>query len=254
MAGNTIRIGAVNYLNTKPLIYGFEKGMMQEEISLQINYPANIARALLNQEIDLGLVPVAVLPHLKTWHIISPFGIACDGPVASVCLFSDVPLDAIQTVLLDYQSRTSAALLKILLQEYWHIQPVFIQAYEGYEKDIKGSTAGLIIGDRALQQRQHSRYIFDLGEAWKMHTGLPFVFAAWVSNKKLNDDFIDRFNTTLQYGLNRLDEVVALHDSPNLNLAEYYQRHIRFHFSASCRHGLQLFLDKLKASSASAKF
>lgn len=107
-----IRVGAVSYLNTKPLIYGFEQGKMRDEIDLLIDYPANIASQLINDKIDVGLVPVAILPLLKEHHVVSDYGIACDGEVASVCLFSDVPLHEIRTVLLDYQSRTSVALLK----------------------------------------------------------------------------------------------------------------------------------------------
>ena len=82
----------MSYLNTKPLIYGFEKGMMKEEVELVMDYPANIASMLLNDEIDIGLVPVAVLPALKQYHLISDYCIACDGEVASVCLFSEYQL------------------------------------------------------------------------------------------------------------------------------------------------------------------
>ncbi len=121
-----IRVGAVSYLNTKPLVYGFENGGMKNEVDLVFDYPANIARMLLNDEVDVGLVPVAIIPLLKEHYIISDFCIGASHPVASVCLFSDVPLQEIKEVLVDYQSRTSAALLKILLKEHWKIEPVLI--------------------------------------------------------------------------------------------------------------------------------
>ena len=120
--GSKTRVGAVSYLNTKPLIYGFEKGMMQDEVELVIDYPSKIADALVNNEIDIGLVPVAVLPQMKNHYFVGDYGIACNGEVATVCLFSEVPLEEIETVQLDYQSRTSVALLKILLKEHWKIR------------------------------------------------------------------------------------------------------------------------------------
>ena len=171
-------MGAVSYLNTKPLIYGFEKGLMNESVELVIDYPSKIAGQLINNEIDIGLIPVAVIPELQASNIISDYCISCDGAVASVCLFSDVPLNKIETILLDYQSRTSVALLKILLKNHWRITPRLVQSVEGYEKDISGTTAGLGIGDRARVKRLHSKFIYDLGLAWKEMTGIPYVFAS----------------------------------------------------------------------------
>jgi chorismate dehydratase len=110
-----IRVGAVSYLNTKPLVYGFEQGMMSDEIDLITDYPSRIAAMLVNDEIDVGLVPVTIIHELKQHYLISDFGIACDGEVASVGLFSDVPLSKIKKILLDYQSLASVELLKVLV-------------------------------------------------------------------------------------------------------------------------------------------
>ncbi|MEO5890257.1 MAG: menaquinone biosynthesis protein, partial [Ferruginibacter sp.] len=178
-----IRVGAVSYLNTKPLVYGLEQGMMNESIDLFFDYPSNIAAALLNDEIDVGLVPVAIIPQMENYHIISDYCISSDGEVASVCLFSEVPINEIEMVLLDYQSRTSIELAQLLLKEYWKIKPVFKKAGVDFREKISGTTAAVVIGDRAFEQRNISAYSYDLGLAWKKLTGLPFVFAAWVSNK-----------------------------------------------------------------------
>lgn len=240
-----IKVGAVSYLNTKPLIYGFEKGMMSEEMELQFDFPSNIARKLLNDEIDIGLVPVAVLPFMKEHYIVADYGIACDGAVASVCLFSDVPLAEIKTVLLDYQSRTSVALLKILLKEYWKITPQLIAAEKGFEQSIKGSTAGLVIGDRAFKQIPVSAYHYDLGLAWKEMTGLPFVFAAWVSNKKLPVDIIASFNKATAEGMEHIDEIVAQNKFDEYDLHQYYTKNIVYLVDETKLKGLQLFLQKL---------
>lgn len=243
-----IRVGAVSYLNTKPLIYGFEKKMMNNEVELLIDYPSNIGNKLVNDEIDIGLIPIADLPSLTEYHIISDYCIACDGEVASVCLFSEVPLAEIKTILLDYQSRTSVGLLKILLKEFWNIYPVLIDAAEGYESDIKGTTAGLIIGDRAFHQRLKSKYIFDLGIAWKQMTGGPFVFAAWVSNKKLSPGFINMFNNANKFGLDNINDVVADNPYALYDLFHYYSTNIKFNPGFDKLKVIALFLDKLNHS------
>lgn len=241
-----IRVGAVSYLNTKPLIYGFEQGKMQDEVELVIDYPANIASQLINEGIDIGLVPVAIIPFLKEHHIVSDYCIGCDGEVASVCLFSDVPLQQIETILLDYQSRTSVALLKMLLQEHWKISLKLIAGTENYEQDIAGTTAGLVIGDRALAQRLKSKYIYDLGTAWKEMTGLPFVFAAWVSNKPVSEAFIAAFNEANAFGFLHLDEVISKNGFKEFDLKSYYTQFVKFKLDTRMKEAKALFLRKLK--------
>jgi chorismate dehydratase len=237
-----IRVGAVSYLNTKPLIYGFEHGMMKDEVELKIDFPSKIAAMLLEDEIDVGLVPVAIIPEMKEHHIISDYCISCDGEVASVCLFSEVPLNKIEKILLDYQSRTSVELLKILVREYWKIKPVLEETSGEYQSKISGTTAALVIGDRALEQRKNSPYIYDLGFEWKKFTALPFVFAAWISNKKLDKGFIDSFNNANAFGLKRLQEVVEENETNVFNLHEYYTRYISFKMNEEKNKGMNLFL------------
>ena len=237
----------MSYLNTKPLIYGFEKGMMKEEVELVMDYPANIASMLLNDEIDIGLVPVAVLPALKQYHLISDYCIACDGEVASVCLFSEVPINEIETILLDYQSKTSVALLKILLKDHWNINPKLADTSSGYELSIENTTGGLVIGDRALAQRNQSKYCYDLGLAWKELTGLPFVFAVWVSNKPMDKQFIEKFNMTNSYGLDNLGGIVAKNNFSSYDLDYYFKKNIIFKPEIDKLEVITLFLEKLKA-------
>jgi chorismate dehydratase len=245
-----IKVGIVNYLNTKPLIYGLQQSPVMEQMELIGDYPANVARMLLEGKIDMGLVPVAVIPHLKEYHINTDFCIGCDGPVVSVCLFSEVPLEQIETVLMDYQSRTSVALARVLLREYWKISPQLVDTKADYRADIKGTTAGVVIGDRALEQRSKSTYVYDLGEAWKALTGLPFVFAAWVSNKKLPADFVAAFNEANEAGVNYIPRVVASTSYPAFDLHAYYTRFINYQLDAPKREALDLFLSKLTEQAA----
>ncbi len=243
-----IRVGAVSYLNTKPLLYGIERHTVRNEIELVTDYPAKVAQMLIDDEIDVGLIPVAATLKLGEWHIASDYCIGANGQVASVCLFSDLPLNEIEKVYLDYQSRTSVNLARILLAEYWKKDVEFIDARgEDFREQIRGTTAGVVIGDRALEQRASSSFIYDLGEAWKNHTGLPFVFAAWISNKQLPAGFIDSFNAANAMGFDHLDEVIAANPFEAYDLGVYYRKCVSYNLDEPKKKGMHLFLEKLKA-------
>jgi chorismate dehydratase len=237
------KVGAVSYLNTKPLLYGILRSPeVMRRLELTIDYPSIIAQDLVTGDSDMGLVPVAIIPRLKEHHINGGYCIGAEGEVASVCLFSEVPLEDVQTILLDYQSRTSVALLKVLLRFHWKKTPTFVNTHEDYRVRIKGTTAGLVIGDRALEQRKVSPYIYDLAAAWKAFTGLPFVFAAWISNRPLDEAFIRVFDDACGVGLHRLDAVLAENPYPVYDLHTYYTRNISYGLTPQKREGLTLFL------------
>lgn len=235
----------MSYLNTKPLIYGFEIGRMKDKVELLIDYPSKVARLLLNNKADVGLIPISVLPMLKEKYIISDYCIGTKNEVASVCLFSDVPMDEIKKVLLDYQSVTSVALLQILLKQHWKISPELFTGVKGYEEGIRGSTAGLVIGDRALKLRKDSKYIYDLGIGWKEMTGLPFVFAAWVANKKLPPDFPESFNKTTGEGVKKINKVIGLTTFKDYDLHTYYTVNIDYKLDRLKMEAIDLFLSLL---------
>ncbi|MFL5741378.1 MAG: menaquinone biosynthetic enzyme MqnA/MqnD family protein, partial [Flavisolibacter sp.] len=151
---NKIRVAAVSYLNTKPLLYGIQRHPVRKEIELIEDYPSRIAQMLIEDQVDVGLIPVAAVLRLKEWNIITDYCIGSRGAVASVCIFSEVPMEEVERVYLDYQSRTSVNLARMLLKEYWKRDVEFIDAAgEDYRQHIQGRTAGVVIGDRALQQR-----------------------------------------------------------------------------------------------------
>jgi chorismate dehydratase len=243
---NKIKVGAVSYLNTKPLLYGFKKTDILDRIDLVEDYPSRIATLLLNDEIDVGLVPVAVINSLKDYFIVSDYCIGSEDEVASVALFSNQPLEEITHVFLDYQSRTSVNLTKILFKHFWKKEVEFINAKESYINEINGSTAGLIIGDRALGAIPHFKFQYDLAKAWKSFTGLPFVFAAWIANKNLPQDFIDQFNNANAIGLKNIDDVVDQLDYKNYNLKKYFTENISYVLDDEKRKGLALFLKLIK--------
>ncbi|HTJ12607.1 MAG TPA: menaquinone biosynthesis protein [Dinghuibacter sp.] len=234
----------MSYRNTKPLLYGILRSPeVMRRLELTIDYPAIIAQDLVNGDSDMGLIPVATIPRLKEHYINGNYCIGAEGPVASVCLFSDVPLEAVETVLLDYQSRTSVALLKVLLRFHWKRTPTFVNTHEDYRDRIKGTTAGLVIGDRALEQRAKSAYIYDLATAWLEFTGLPFVFAAWISNRPVDEDFIRVFNDACGLGITHLDDVLKAETPfPVYDLKTYFTENISYELTPRKREGLTLFL------------
>lgn len=241
-----IRVGAVSYLNTKPLIFGVKRSGLMDRIDLIEDYPSKIAAMLLNDEIDVGLIPVAVIPQMKHHFIVTDYCIGAEGEVASVALFSEVPMKEIKKVVLDYQSKTSVNLAKILLKKYWKKDVLFEDAKEDFLQHINGTTAAVVIGDRALRLTNHSKYIYDLGAAWKSFTGLPFVFAAWIANKPLDDDFIDAFNRANAYGVHHIDEVLAEISFKEYDLKKYYTKNISYKLNEKKMEGLRMFIEKLK--------
>jgi len=242
-----IKVGAVSYLNTKPLLFGIKRSEeLMGRMELIEEYPSKIARMLVENKIDVGLVPVTVIPKLSEWHIISDYCIGADGDVASVCLFSEVPLEKIDKILLDYQSLTSVNLCKILLQRYWKKDVLPEDAKEDFRSQIKGTTGGVVIGDRALEQRTISTYIYDLGGAWKAMTGLPFVFAAWIANKKLPGDFVHLFNEANAVGLQNINDVIAENPFTAYDLKKYYTQNISYPLTDEKRKGMEKFLELLE--------
>ena len=240
-----LRVAAVSYLNTKPLTYALENGGMSDRIDLQFLYPSKLAEALVSGHADIGLLPVAMIPHLENPTIITGHCIATNGEVASVCIFSDVPIEEIESLYLDYQSRTSVLLTKLLLKDYWKLNLRLLPTDPGFEAAISGKNAALIIGDRALEQRSTSKYIYDLGLAWKAWTGLPFVFAVWVANKPVDATFEAAFNEQMKIGLSKIDTIVADNPYHAYDLKKYYTENISYTLDEEKRESLALFLKKI---------
>ena len=241
-----IKIGAVTYLNTKPLIYGMQYEDFLKDHELILEYPARLAEMLKKGDVDVALVPVALLPELPHYHIVSDYCIASDHEVASVCLFSGKPLADIKRVYLDYQSKTSVALLKILFREHWKQEVEWLEATdEIYIDKIHDDTAGLIIGDRALLLRDRFTYRYDLATAWKEMTGLPFVFAVWVSMKEMDERWTQSFNEYNRKGIANIAEVANTLINIYPDVLKYYTHHISYVLTPFHKEGLNQFLSLL---------
>jgi chorismate dehydratase len=242
-----IRIGAVSYLNTKPLLFGLNQEHFGYPFQLTLDYPANLVKAILEDHIDIGLLPVAAILQLDTFQVVSKYCIGAVGEVASVCLYSNVPIEQVKKVKLDYQSRTSVLLCKLLLKEFYN-QPVeFVHAINDQELlHFDEISASLIIGDRALRLNGKTNYRYDLAATWKEMTGLPFVFAVWVSKKNMPAEFIQAFDEAVGFGVNNLDQVVEEIGDIDIDLQTYYKQNISYVFDEQKKKGMELYLGKVK--------
>jgi chorismate dehydratase len=241
-----LRLSAVSYLNTKPFIYGLYRSDLADTIDLSLDIPSVCAKKLLSGEVDLALTPVAVIPELPQAYLMSNFCIGATGKVKTVCVFSEKPLHEIRRIYLDFHSRSSVALTKLLCAHFWKISPELIPASQGYEEQIAGDTAGLIIGDRTIGLDEKYPFVYDLGEAWTAWTGLPFVFAAWIAVKPQNQELMARFNKALQLGIDHVPELVKiLPTMDNFDIESYFRHNISYQLDDAKWQGLNRFLNYL---------
>jgi len=245
---NKVKVSVVSYLNSKPFIYGLQQSSVNSEIELSLDIPSVCAQKLLDNQVDVGLIPVAVIPQLKESYIISDYCIAADGKVLSVMLYSQVELHDIQNIVLDYQSRTSVQLVQILAKEFWKIKPQFIVGEENYIPLIKDTTAAVVIGDRTFELNGKFNYEYELTKERKKNTKLPFLFACLVANKKLPETFLQQFNNALKMGIEKKELVAEQQKSQYksvIDINSYYNKYIHFDLSITKKQGLELFLQHL---------
>ncbi len=245
-----MKVTAVSYLNTKPFLYGIVNTGLDQEIDLQLDIPSVCAQKLKEGEVDLGLVPVAVIPELSSPHIISDYCIGTLGTVKTVCIFSQCPIEEITHLYLDFHSRTSVALAQLLFKEHWKHQPIYLPAEEGFINQIDGTHAAVVIGDRCIKLLDKHPYVYDLGEAWKAYSGLPFVFAAWVSNRPIDPVFVQSLNKALATGLAHIPQLTYLLSSPDpsFDLQTYFTQNISYELDNDKKQALAQFLQSISNS------
>lgn len=181
-ASSPIRLGAVDYLNVRPLVYGLER---DPAFSLRFDPPSLCATLLRSGEIDLGMVPSIAYQLHMDYRVVFGAAIASEGPVASVALFTKVPRERIRTIAADTSSNTSVALTRVLCAERFDIAPTFAPAAPDLSAMLSRADAALLIGDPALfvDHRAMGVEKIDLGAEWTDMTGLPFVWAFWAGRK-----------------------------------------------------------------------
>lgn len=241
------KISIVNYYNTTPFLFAINNSELKNEFELELDIPSVCANKLKNNLVDIGLVPVAILPELTNYNIITDYCIGAEGKVASVKLYSQKPLHELTHILLDYQSKTSITLVQVLNKFFWKKNIQFIDAAPGFENEIKNTTGAVIIGDRTFTLPKYP-YEIDLADEWLKQTQLPFVFAAWVSNKEIDPIFISKFNAVLNFGVNHIQE--AVYNNPKnidgFDAYDYLKNKISYNLTERKKLGMAKFLEFTK--------
>jgi chorismate dehydratase len=243
-----IKISAVSYTNTKPFIYGLQHTGILEKIELSLDNPTDCAQKLIDDVVDIGLIPVAATLSLPEWEIVSDYCIGSVGAVNSVFIFSNCDIREAKILQLDPQSRTSNNLARVLLKNYWKADHLTtLEKAEDYAESADPHTAFVQIGDRTFGKKEKYPFVYDLGEEWQKFTGLPFVYAAWIANKPIPHEFMAAFNESLKFGLDhRAELLMELPARPDIDLDDYLMHKLDFELTADKKKALYLFLDYVK--------
>jgi chorismate dehydratase len=240
-SAKTLHIGSVSFLNAKPLLYGLEEA---DTLDLQLDVPSRLLDGLLENRFDVALLPVIDYQRMAGLRFLTAGGICCDGPTLTVRIFSPVPIERITTLACDTDSHTSVALARILLGEVYKIRPEFVPL------DSAGGDAGtarLLIGDKVVcEEPKDFPHQLDLGQAWKLHTGLPFVFAAWMARPGVHlGNLNNRLEGAKRDGLRNIDVIVERFAAPRgwpADIArQYLTRYLQFDITPRHLEAVRLF-------------
>ena len=240
-----LRIGAVNYLNTKPLVYGLSELLPTAEIRFDL--PSRLADGLAAGELDVALVPSIELAEHPEWEIVSNACIGCRGPVLSVKVMFRVPPAEVRSLALDEGSRTSAVLAQILLDQIYGIRPALTSLPIGASPSDASADAVLVIGDRAIKDEKGSFVeVWDLGDRWCRWAELPFVFAMWVARAGVDTSELSvALDAARDAGCRQL-EAIAVEQAAKMELpeglvSEYLHNNLYFYLDSKQLEGLDLF-------------
>lgn len=240
-----IRIGAVTYLNTRPLVVSLASLVPQARIEFDV--PSRLADRLARGDLDVATIPSIEYFRMPGARIVSDACIACHGPVKSVMLYGRKPPEKIQTLAQDEGSRTSAAMSRILLRERFRVEPQLRMLPIGASALDTDADAVMLIGDRGmLAPPGEFAFVWDLGDEWTRWTGLPFVFSMWIARPNVDLGGLDEnLAAARDDGENRLEQI-ARAEAPGLGISEgecltYLRDHLVFHLGPRERRGLEMF-------------
>lgn len=209
--------------------------------------PSDCAQKLIDDVVDIGLIPVAATLSMPQWQIVSDYCIGAVGAVNSVFIFSNCPVGDIKYLQLDPQSRSSNNLALVLLKNFWKVKPQLIKSAADYSLSTEANTAFVQIGDRTFGKKDNYKYVYDLAEEWQNFTGLAFMFAGWIANKPIPQEFMDEFNTALKYGLDHREELFKeLPMRDDFDIVDYLMVKIDYDLTEDKKKALFMFLDYIK--------
>ncbi len=240
-----LRISAVSFLNTAPLVWGLTHGPLEGRAEIWFEVPSACAASVAGGVADIGIIPVIEMAR-QGLPAVPGLGIASDGDVRSIFVVSHVPAEEIRSLALDTSSRTSVGLAKVILEQKYGVQPRTIPYPPNVDKMLTLADAALVIGDPALRlaPQQEGYFVYDLGREWTAMTGLPMVYAMWAGRGA--EEAADLMHESYAYGKERIDEIVASEAEPRripASLArEYLTRNIVFELGERHMQGLELYL------------
>lgn len=250
-----LRVSAISYLNTAPLMWDFEQGESAENLKkhfdIEYTIPSHCADALKAGSADIGIIPVAAYTAIPDLVIIPDVAIAAKDKVRSILLVSKVPVEKIRSVATDTSSRTSSALVQVFLKKFVGVDAGFTPQKPDLREMLRWHDAGLLIGDAALQAQTAGRYVYDLAEEWRRWTYLPFVFAFWAVRKAALQNLSGEINVarvfqqSRDHGLQHVAEIAQAW-APRLELTEpvireYLTDNIDYSLDEENLKGLKLF-------------
>jgi chorismate dehydratase len=247
----SLRIGAVTYLNTVPLVRGLQEQLPAAELSF--DFPSRLADELAQGQLDVALAPVIELARHPEWSIVSTACIGCRGPVLSVKVLFRRPPSDVKSLALDEGSRTSAVLAQILLADRFNVRPKLQLLPLASSPLDSTADAVLVIGDRAIRSPADGFCeSWDLGEEWTQSTGLPFVFAVWAARPGVDASELEAaLDAARDLGLNELEtiavEQAAAMDLPRSLVLQYLRDNLNFYLDAPARQGLDLYFRRAAA-------
>jgi chorismate dehydratase len=248
-----LRISAISYLNTAPLMWDFEHGVAGRDFDISYTLPSACARTLAEGTADIGIIPAAAYAQIPGLLVLPEVAIASRRAVRSILLVSKVPVEQVRTIALDTSSMTSVALTKILFEKWLGGGRTFTPMAPDIDQMLTKHDAGLLIGDPALKIDRSRYYTLDLAEEWIRHTGKPFVFAFWAVRADAlleaapSLDLPSILQTSRDHGLEPASLNQIAHDwAPRLDIGEadvrsYLTQNIHYDLDTDCLEGLRLF-------------
>jgi chorismate dehydratase len=243
-----VRIGGVGYLNARPLTWALERDPQRWHVRYDV--PSVCAELLHRGDTDLGLISSVEYLHSPDYRFVPGVGIGSRGKIASVALYTRVPVERVRTIALDTSSRTSVALVKVLCAHHFRIAPEFVSHGPDLGAMVRDFDAGLLIGDPAFDVDHEALGLtkIDLGEEWTRFSGLPFIYAAWTGRSgAIDDDDVRALQEAQAEGVRCRQAIAAEYgrgDAARTGRAEVYLRdNVRYGLGPEEAAGLQTFLD-----------
>lgn len=251
------RVGFHDFLNSKPLLHPFRHGLLETPFELVIDTPSNLADRFTAGDLDMALIPSIEYGKNRDAVIIPSVCIASLGKVKTVLLFSELAIEDIESVCVDRKSKTSVAMLQILMKEKYGKEPTMTPCEDDPATMLRSADAGLIIGDPAYNMDKRDYVVHDLGELWYQHSGAPFVHAVLCAKKGDRwDSAIAAIEEAKKLGKEHR-ELIARQETANHveaeRLIDYLTKRIYYDLGADEKGGLSRFLRSAKEMNLSER-